>query len=119
MFNKKACTECGESLGMALLNVGGRCDACHYKAAMQIADVEEAAEAKLQAEADVEAEAVAQAEQDAKIACDSVVVTTEEALPVIERLGIVGAEVVYGSGPMKDLKAGFTNMVGGRSTAVE
>lgn len=61
------------------------------------------------------------AEHDQKIA-QAVLVTTETYSPdltIIERKGIVTAEVVVGMNVFKDLFAGIRNIVGGRSGVVQ
>jgi uncharacterized protein YbjQ (UPF0145 family) len=51
-------------------------------------------------------------------ALDTIVVSTETIVTdwdIAERLGIVGADVAFGAGPLKDIAVGFSNAFGGRS----
>lgn len=62
-------------------------------------------------------------EEDAALtqAIEAIILTTEASsnLPVVDRLGIVTAECVYGMNVFKDIASSFRDIVGGRSKVLQ
>ena len=114
------CKECGENIKFFALDPGddGYCRDCYNKRNLKL---EQKVEVEKQISSDQAKQHAQQAEQLAQMA-KSITVTTEMSCPdlkIIERKGIVSAEVVVGMNVFKDLFAGVRNFVGGRSGVIQ
>lgn len=109
------CTGCGKKgTWFDPLADGEFCRTCWSKENNRL--IEEAKQKK-----SAEAE---QAQEDAKLRADAasrMILTTETAhnLPVMERLGIVSAEVVIGMNLFRDIASAFSDTFGGRSKTMQ
>lgn len=66
----------------------------------------------------VEDDPIVLAEKAVETAIAGILVTTETLMPDIEivhRYGVVGADVAFGAGPLKDISVALSNAFGGRS----
>jgi uncharacterized protein YbjQ (UPF0145 family) len=104
-----SCPECGKS-GFGIFEIkNGQCPSCR-----------KASEAARQKEATQNLKEDREARKDLELKSQSVVVSTEAAVPGdVERLGIVASEVVFCMNIFKDIAANFRDLVGGRSGVVQ
>jgi uncharacterized protein YbjQ (UPF0145 family) len=107
------CVDCNVWLGFLNTGTQGRCSGCteEYRRKLHSLSPDDAQQI---------ANAVAEVAQREE-AIEQVLLTTETApsLKITKRIEIVTAEVAYGMNIFKDLFAGFRDIVGGRSEAVQ